>query len=542
MGYGVRGTSDDFAYDGDLVNNHGKIFAMTPEVGLTGFWPSQSEIIPLAVENLLPNLYYAWVAGESVHLDNPNFAQQYFNPGDLVSMLPSFRNKGLSTGYDVGVTVNSLSNYATINSGSSNLDSIQARSTAQVTSPLTFTISQSAPAEAEIKLEFVISLNSSVVRKDTISLIIGTPVFVFADTTNVITNLWTITPSSNPHWEATTTTFHSTPNSYTDSKLGNYLSNATVTMTLTNSINLTSYTNPRLVFWTKYDLESNWDYGQVDVSTNNGSTWFPLQGQYTEPGVGTFQPNGEPLYDGLRTNWVREEISLASYKAAQNKIRFQLNSDGYIERDGWYVDDIAIIIYQITPVELLSFSTSVKSNNVALYWSTASEMNNRMFEIQRAAGNAGQDNLDWKTIGSVEGKGTTTEKSDYSYTDESPVNGISYYRLKQIDFDGTFKILNAEMVEFTQVKDYALEQNYPNPFNPSTVINYSIPVAGQVKLTVYNLLGSEVAVLVNEYKESGNYSVEFSTEDLKNSLGSGVYIYTLKAGSFTQTRKMVVLK
>ena len=98
------------------------------------------------------------------------------------------------------------------------------------------------------------------------------------------------------------------------------------------------------------------------------------------------------------------------------------------------------------------------------------------------------------------------------------------------------------MVEFTQVKDYALEQNYPNPFNPSTVINYSIPVAGQVKLTVYNLLGSEVAVLVNEYKESGNYSVEFSTEDLKNSLGSGVYIYTLKAGSFTQTRKMVVLK
>ena len=404
VGYGVRGTSDDFAYDGDLVNNHGKIFAMTPEVGLTGFWPSQSEIIPLAVENLLPNLYYAWVAGESVHLDNPNFAQQYFNPGDLVSMLPSFRNKGLSTGYDVGVTVNSLSNYATINSGSSNLDSIQARSTAQVTSPLTFTISQSAPAEAEIKLEFVISLNSSVVRKDTISLIIGTPVFVFADTTNVITNLWTITPSSNPHWEATTTTFHSTPNSYTDSKLGNYLSNATVTMTLTNSINLTSYTNPRLVFWTKYDLESNWDYGQVDVSTNNGSTWFPLQGQYTEPGVGTFQPNGEPLYDGLRTNWVREEISLASYKAAQNKIRFQLNSDGYIERDGWYVDDIAIIIYQITPVELLSFSTSVKSNNVALYWSTASEMNNRMFEIQRAAGNAGQDNLDWKTIGSVEGR------------------------------------------------------------------------------------------------------------------------------------------
>jgi hypothetical protein len=542
VNYDVRGTSDDYFYDGDVLANEGKIFAMTPEVGTTGFWPSQSEIIPLAVENLLPNLYYAWVAGESVFLENPNFAQQYFNPGDVVNMLPSFRNKGLSTGYDVDVTVNSLSTYATINSGNTSLDSIPARSTSQVTTPLIFTISQSAPAEEEIKLEFVISLNSSVVRKDTISLIVGTPVFVFADTTNVITNLWTITPSSNPHWEATTTTFHSSPNSYTDSRLGNYLSDATVTMTLTNPINLTSYTNPRLVFWTKYDIESNWDYGQVDVSTNNGSTWFPLQGQYTEPGVGSFQPNGEPLYDGLRSNWVREEISLTSYKAAQNKIRFQLNTDGSLERDGWYVDDIAVIIYQIIPVEMLSFSASVNSGNVVLYWSTASEMNNRMFEIQRAAGNAGNNNLDWKTIGSVEGKGTTTEKSNYSFTDKSPVNGISYYRLKQIDFDGTYRILNAEMVEFTQITDYALEQNYPNPFNPSTVINYSIPVAEQVKLTVYNLLGSEVAVLVDEFKEAGNYSVEFSTENLKNNLGSGVYIYTLKAGTFAQTRKMVVLK
>ena len=542
VGYGVRGTSDDYAYDGDLVATKGNIFAMTPEIGTTGFWPSQSEIIPLAVENLLPNLYYAWVAGESVHLENPNFAQQYFNPGDVVNMLPSFRNKGLSTGYDVGVMVNSLSGLATINSGNATIDSIQARSSSQVTSPMTFTISQSAPAEAEIKLEFVISLNSSVVRRDTISLIVGTPVFVFADTTNIITSLWTITPSSNPHWESTTTSFHSTPNSYTDSKIGNYLSNATVTMTLTNSINLTSYTNPRLVFWTKYDIESNWDYGQVDISTNNGSTWLPLQGQYTEPGVGSFQPNGEPLYDGMRSNWVSEEISLMSYKAAQNKIRFQLNTDGNTERDGWYVDDIAIIIYQIIPVEMLSFTVTANTNNVLLTWSTASELNNRMFEIQRASGNAGENNLIWKTIGSVEGRGTSTEKSDYSFTDESPVNGVLYYRLKQIDFDGTYRILNAEMVEFTQVTDYSLEQNYPNPFNPSTVINYSLPVAGQVNLKVYNLLGSEVAVLVDEYKDAGNYFVEFSTENLKNNLGSGVYIYTLKAGSFTKTRKMVVLK
>jgi hypothetical protein len=97
-------------------------------------------------------------------------------------------------------------------------------------------------------------------------------------------------------------------------------------------------------------------------------------------------------------------------------------------------------------------------------------------------------------------------------------------------------------ISFEGVNKYVLEQNYPNPFNPSTTINYSIPSAGKVKLTVYNLLGSEVAVLVDEFKEPGNYSVKFSTENLKNRIGSGVYIYTLKSGLFTQTKKMVVLK
>ena len=126
--------------------------------------------------------------------------------------------------------------------------------------------------------------------------------FVFADTTNDPLLLWTVTATpTTPKWEATNTTFYSTPTSFTDSKTGNYLSNATVTMTLTNAIDLSTHQNPKLSFWTKYDIESNYDYGQVEVSTNNGSTWIPLQGLYTEPGTGSFQPNGEPLYDGLKS-------------------------------------------------------------------------------------------------------------------------------------------------------------------------------------------------------------------------------------------------
>jgi carboxypeptidase T len=84
-------------------------------------------------------------------------------------------------------------------------------------------------------------------------------------------------------------------------------------------------------------LRDNWDYGQVRISTNNGSTWVPLAGQYTNPGTGTFQPNGQPLYDGVQSNWVREDISLTGYTTSQVKLQFQLRTDGSIVRDGWYV-------------------------------------------------------------------------------------------------------------------------------------------------------------------------------------------------------------
>jgi hypothetical protein len=131
-------------------------------------------------------------------------------------------------------------------------------------------------------------------------------------------------------------------------------------MTLTNSINLTGYTNPRLTFYTKYDIENNWDYGQVEISTNNGSTWIPMQGQYTNPGTGSFQPNGEPLYDGTNTNWVREEISLASYISSQFKIRFELKTDESLQKDGWYVDDIGIMYYSVNSVELNSLTALIE--------------------------------------------------------------------------------------------------------------------------------------------------------------------------------------
>jgi hypothetical protein len=541
VGYNVRGTSDDYAYDGDIPATNGKIFAMTPEVGTTGFWPTQGEIIPLAVENLRPNLYYAWVAGEFVKILNPSFSQQYFNPGDFIEItVPQLRNKGLSDASNVTLSLTSDNPEITINNGNISIGNILARSTVSNSQKLSFTLGNGLAADVKVKMIITVSTSGTPMYADTMSFIVGTPIIIFEDVTNDPNVLWTITATpTTPKWESTTTSYHSAPNSYTDSKTGNYVNNATVTMTLTNPINLTMYQHPRLSFWTRYNIETNWDYGQVKVSTNNGSTWIPLAGNYTEPGVGSFQPNGQPLYDGIRTNWAQEEMDLTGRTSAQNKFQYQLRTDGNTVADGWYVDDIVVFIYGIVPVELSSFTATAFNTEVILNWTTSSELNNMGFEIERKSLS---NNYGWQSIGFVEGSGNSTSLNNYSFTDKNPIKGTLLYRLKQVDFDGSYKIYTTEAVQFEGIYVYALEQNYPNPFNPSTVINYSIPAAGQVNLTVYNLLGSEVAVLVNEYKEAGNYSVEFSTEDLKNSLGSGVYIYTLKAGTFTQTRKMVVLK
>ena len=118
----------------------------------------------------------------------------------------------------------------------------------------------------------------------------------------------------------------------------------------------------------------------------------------------------------------------------------------------------------VTPVELVSFNAVLIDNDVQLSWATATETNNSGFEILRKA----QNDQTWGTIGFVPGFGTTTEPKSYSFTDEDVTTGIYKYRLKQIDFDGTFEYSNEieVSVDFTP-KEFVLYQNYPNPFNPN---------------------------------------------------------------------------
>jgi hypothetical protein len=196
-----------------------------------------------------------------------------------------------------------------------------------------------------------------------------------------------------------------------------------------------------------------------------------------------------------------------------------------------YSDTAQIIV----PVELTSFTASEKNAGVMLKWTTASELNNMGFEIQRKL------SADWESIGFIEGSGTTSEVTEYQfYNDFSEQSGVFnlQYRLKQIDYNGVFSYSDIVEIELVLEK-YFLAQNYPNPFNPSTTINFSVPEENTlVSLKIYNSLGQEVGTLINQVVPAGNHEVQFDA----SRLSSGVYFYTLTAGSFVESKKMTLMK
>jgi hypothetical protein len=196
------------------------------------------------------------------------------------------------------------------------------------------------------------------------------------------------------------------------------------------------------------------------------------------------------------------------------------------------------------PVEYTSFTASATKSSTTLSWNTATEVNNFGFEVEKRAVSNGQGGVvsdQWKKIGFVSGNGTSNTPHSYSFKDEKISRGTYAYRLKQTDNSGAFKYSQETEVTIAAPKNFALSQNYPNPFNPSTVISYELPDGGTphvVSLRVYDVMGREVASLVNETKEAGFYEVKFDA----SGLASGLYFYRLQTGNFTAVKKLIFMK
>ncbi|HEX2788360.1 MAG TPA: T9SS type A sorting domain-containing protein [Ignavibacteria bacterium] len=301
-------------------------------------------------------------------------------------------------------------------------------------------------------------------------------------------------------------------------------------------------------------------------------TWIRYSGQ-TPPGA----PGGSQYAIGYDSIWISNgSFSATSYELrvnvnknsfynisdTNNIILAKTNSNGAVWQDapGTTNDYVpgypmgyayatgltSFSLFAVTttdaplPVELASFTSNVNRNIVKLNWTTSEEQNNAGFDVERKP--AGSET--WSKIGNVAGSGNSSQPKNYSFTDNGLNTGSYNYRLKQIDFNGNFEYYNLSGEVIVGVpSDFKLSQNYPNPFNPTTKIDYDLPVDSKVNLRVYDMLGREVASIVNEQVTAGYYTVQLNATNF----ASGTYFFRLVAQGtngkeFVMTKKMQLIK
>ena len=299
------------------------------------------------------------------------------------------------------------------------------------------------------------------------------------------------------------------------------------------SPNTPSSLSAQIIYDPEPAVHLNWE----DVSWNEaGFDIFRKAGEANEPGdyiqIGSSAQNRT----GFTDNSAMPE-STYTYKV------FSFNSNG---SSGSETATITLPI----PVEMVSFTGNVNNNIVTLYWQTATETNNSGFDVQRSVASVNSSEREnpsgvgsgdfsiWKKIGYTEGHGTTTKPVSYSFQDKNAAAGRYSYRLKQIDYNGSFEYSKEITVDVDWSGEFYLSQNFPDPFNPATTIKYSLPDDEAVSLKLYDILGEEVITIVNEKQKAGNYLVSINLSDLS----SGIYIYRLIAGRYSAAKKMILVR
>jgi photosystem II stability/assembly factor-like uncharacterized protein len=299
------------------------------------------------------------------------------------------------------------------------------------------------------------------------------------------------------------------------------------------------FTNPGVAWATKWS-----GGGGLLKSTDFGETWNPVSGfsginmwgVHVQPTDGNIVEAG--CYSCGNTwrsinggsSWTQISAPSVNYQvfivdsitqfAAQGSGLYKMGSDFFV------------------PVELTSFTANVSENEIILNWTTATELNNNGFEIEKST-----DNENFTKIGFVPGFGTTSDSHTYDFIISEFSSGIQYYRLKQIDFDGSYTYTNSVEVEGLTPDQFTLSQNYPNPFNPSTSINFSLQVESSVTLKLFNMLGEEIADLFRSELPAGFHKYDFNG----SALSSGTYFYLLETSgkdgrNFRSVKKMILMK
>ncbi|MBE2218656.1 MAG: T9SS type A sorting domain-containing protein [Ignavibacteria bacterium] len=314
-----------------------------------------------------------------------------------------------------------------------------------------------------------------------------------------------------------------------------------------NPVKKTDGTDSKKTIKTKRDGTSG---GQTDaMAVNVPWIYWELSGLTTTGAVVRFYFNEEMLATILETDL---QISYWTGSAWDNSLTQTVNTtNNYIELTlpngvGWGSGLFAMASDEAAlPVVLSSFDAAVMKREISLSWTTESEINNRGFSVERRSKLDAQRYSAWKEVTFVEGKGNTTTRQSYGYSDKKLNSGTYQYRLKQVDFNGNYEYHspsnNADLV-IGKPGVFDISQNYPNPSNPTSNIDFQMPFDGKVSLRVYDILGKEVATLVDGYRTADFYTAKFDGTNLS----TGVYFYRIIADSgtekFTKTLKMILVK
>ena len=304
---------------------------------------------------------------------------------------------------------------------------------------------------------------------------------------------------------------------------------------------------------TGWHIPTHEEYGTLTAAVSDDGNALKAVGQGTGSGAGTNTSGFSALLAGYRYLgdghfyllgiesyiWSSTEmITLNAYLLSLDLSSSPPYRGSDDERNGFSIRCLNDLLVSGMPVELDLFTAAVNVRTIQLKWETETEVNFNKFEIDRALISTKDASVIWTSVGSVQASGTSTSPKKYSFTEKDLQSGKYQYKLKMIDNDGTFKYSKVIEAEVAVPKNYELSQNFPNPFNPNTVISYSLPLASNLRLIVFNSLGQKVKVIENGFKNAGNYSVNFIASDLP----SGVYFYRIQAGSFVETKKMMLLK
>jgi carboxypeptidase T len=499
LGYEVAGGVKDWMLKGNIgTGTKGKIYGMTGEGGAGGgtggsygsFWAPAGEIENLCKGMTYQNLQLIYMTGSYVNLQDVGDINLVSKTGvfDFRATRIGLENRTVNISIvpmeniqAVGppVAITTLVNYNDSHSGN-----------------IGYTLPAALPNGQRVRFAWKIE-TGGYTYYDTVTKFYNATQLLYDDMEGNFSTNWTSQATNaspfvtEEDWTFTTIDKFAGSKSMTESASGNYYERTTRTATYNNQFDLSDATAAYLSFWTRHRAENFRDRLRVQVSVN-GTNWVSLPGTTTvqEPGsLDGSTINGTPALTGVKPEWTRELFDLGGYTGEPNlhfRFLFTSNSTGsfdFSEDDGFYIDNVKVIkstsALITLPVQFISFTGKIlPDQTVRLDWDAVTDEMHDYFEVERS-----NDGVIFNSIG----RGPAT--APYWKIDPTPLSGISFYRIKQIDKDG--RITYSTVVSITYNHELGITV-FPNPVSDVLNIKVNLPAPAQYTISLTDPSGKKV--------------------------------------------------